>query len=507
MVARTRAGHLSPIGTRDLIEDALERPAVKEDIGLRLGVHDVSRIEWTASVQLPKEGERKYEITFRIEIPANLYPVHEDWDQLQIFSRLQSPAEEGQLIIERADIDELRRDTLGIAHRLKTERDSFERLCTAAAGQLTEALHPSLEQNLATTIGRAVELVATMRSCLYEPMAIVDPVMVQQIEREANLADEFLSYQLMDFFSSCERSLSDVLLGPGSRLLELDVGLADRVSGKVAEGLANEVDYRAHKGFANPSPESPGELGRFVDRGSSLKKHFQGVLFLDADSYRMDNRVNNWTGLFAAMLAASLWLGFTLLPIGPGTRAGIGVGTFAVLFAAAYAAKDRVKEVTRRWLTGRLTRFFGQKVVALRLPLSVSPNRQMLIESRETLDVDQLVQEDALNRSLGRTRRVVVIKFNMRVTLRSSQELRRVNIDSVKHIFRHDLSPIFSRLDNAVKRVPVLDPVTKRVRFADAPKEYTFPVHLEVIHDGKAVGSDALLVVSKRGIERIEMHR
>src|SRR5437763_14643494 len=113
-------------------------PQLSEEIDLRLGVHDLSRVEWLASVALPPpKDERKYEIEFIIEMPAHLYTVHNVWDHKQTFTRLQSPSEEGELRIDRIDIDELRRDTLGVAHRLKMLSDRFERTCEGAARQLT----------------------------------------------------------------------------------------------------------------------------------------------------------------------------------------------------------------------------------------------------------------------------------------------------------------------------------------------------------------------------------
>ena len=89
-----------------------------DDVRLWLGVHDLSRIEWTAGVVLPARGERRYEMDLSIEVPATLFPSHNVWEHLQIFTRLRSPAEDGPLEIDSDDVDELRRDTLGVAHRL-----------------------------------------------------------------------------------------------------------------------------------------------------------------------------------------------------------------------------------------------------------------------------------------------------------------------------------------------------------------------------------------------------
>src|SRR3954462_14769306 len=96
-----------------------QQPRSPDDVRLWLGVHDLSRIEWTAAVQLPSAGERKYDGQLAMEISATICASHSVWEHLQIFTRLQSPAAEGPLQIERDDLEELRRDTLGVAHRLK----------------------------------------------------------------------------------------------------------------------------------------------------------------------------------------------------------------------------------------------------------------------------------------------------------------------------------------------------------------------------------------------------
>ncbi|HEX9105156.1 MAG TPA: hypothetical protein VF997_23255, partial [Polyangia bacterium] len=233
--------------------------------------------------------------------------------------------------------------------------------------------------------------------------------------------------------------------------------------------------------------------------------------YLDVEAWFVDSRVRNYTGVVAASLAAFMWLSFTLLPIGPGTRAGIGVGTFAVVFALAYAIKDRIKELTRGWITGRLMRLYGQRMVTLKLPARIDTTRPVLLETRETFDVDSEslaavndLREVHAAADIGAPKRVVQLKFRMRAVLHASATLERAHIYSIKHIFRYDLSPIFSRLDNAVKQVPVLDG-QRRVRFADAPRQYRFPARIVFTPvGGDAIEHNAYIVASKRGIERIE---
>src|SRR5439155_7268021 len=138
------------------------------------------------------------------------------------------------------DLDELRRDTLGVAHRLKQKRDAFARACIGAAAQLTEALHPQLEAKLVDTVEQAVSVVAEMRRCLEAPCARD----IADVSREWRLADEFLSHQLLDFLGASQRQLDDVLLGPNSRLLELDCTFTDRVRERLARELEAELQHR-----------------------------------------------------------------------------------------------------------------------------------------------------------------------------------------------------------------------------------------------------------------------
>jgi hypothetical protein len=481
-----------------------EKPVVvesEEESTLRLGVHDLSRLEWTAVLALPVEADRKYRLEFTVEIPSNLYSPMNMWDYVQQFTRLRSPEEAGALQIDRGHPDELRRDVLGVTHRLKVLRERLERTTLGAASMLVEALDPTLEPKLTQILDQALAMVEEVRSALLcAPSGQVAP----SLKREWELADEWLSHQLLDFLSAAQRGLDAVLLGPNSRLQELDPAWTDRLCGRVADALAAELRHRHDRGLLNPRPDSPAELSAFVERGSHLKKHFQDVLFLDVKTHQVDHRLRNYTAVAAATLAAFFWLGFTLLPTAPGKRTGMAFFVFATLSALGYATKDRVKELTKSWLAGRLTKVYGQRMVTLRLPSRADGERRAVLAAREKFDVETRQAEDPLITNLQATRRVMRVRYLMHAELHHCPVLKKSGIQSVKHIFRWDLTPIFSRLDNAVKAVPVLDPVTRRVRFVDAPKEYRLPVQLTCESQGRTMHAEAYIVVSKRGIERLE---
>ena len=77
----------------------------------------------------------------------------------------------------------------------------------------------------------------------------------------------------------------------------------------------------------------------------------------------------------------------------------------------------------------------------------------------------------------------------------------------VKHVFRYDLSPLFTRLDDAVKQIPVLDKSTHRVRFTEAPRSYRFPIRIRVACEGLTHEELAVVVLHKGGLDRLERSR
>ena len=73
--------------------------------------------------------------------------------------------------------------------------------------------------------------------------------------------------------------------------------------------------------------------------------------------------------------------------------------------------------------------------------------------------------------------------------------------ERLKIVFRYDLAPILTRLDDSAKRVPV--PASGGVRFADAPRLYRVPLTLVVETPAGAERREAVIVLNRRGIARI----
>src|SRR5207249_342127 len=94
----------------------------------------------------------------------------------------------------------------------------------------------------------------------------------------------------------------------------------------------------------------------FAFRQSFLKKAVQQALYVDTRRLAGDTFVRNATGAVAAGLAAT-WALVAQLPMQikdlPPTTQTVLLGAPVV----AYIAKDRIKELTREWLSRRVREF------------------------------------------------------------------------------------------------------------------------------------------------------
>jgi hypothetical protein len=187
-----------------------------------------------------------------------------------------------------------------------------------------------------------------------------------------------------------------------------------------------------------------------------------------------------------------------------GSQVGSGIILLATLAGIVYATKDRIKEVGRAWISGNVHRFYAQRVARWRAPARRLPGRDVVVSARESFDQTVIAHPDPLNPASDARKLSTVIRYKHRGRVTAQPMLSSSGVHGVKHIFRYDLSPLFARLDDSAKQVPVLDPVTRKVRFVEAPRCYRVPVRAHVKCGEVTRDVDACLVLHKRGLDRIE---
>jgi hypothetical protein len=472
---------------------------------VRVTVHDASRIEWSVSVALPEKRERDYSLRVEIQIPNNTFVRHSPWDQMQAFTRLDGPA-----IAQRGDvvsIDALRRGALAMASQLARASDGFSRHCRLAASLFASAPQSELEGALTIWIDVMLRIAQEARECLADAGASIDPA---EVTRERRLVDEYISVRFLEALAGAERALNGILQSKAANAARLAPAVTV-VEEKLAEALAAELVYREQHGFTNADPTSPEALERYLDRSSRLKKHFQEVLFLERESFQVAERAYHWIAAFVAVVASTWAFAWQIALASRASTAGTvssGVLTLAVIAGLVYAAKDRIKEIGRNWMTRKVRGMVGaERVTRYRAPSRRLPNRDVIVSARESFGQCVEMLPDPLNPEAGATQNVMVLTYEQRGTVVPKAELLRSGVRRVKHVFRYDLSPMFARLDDAVKPVPVLDHVSRKVRFIDAPRCYRVPIRVIVECEGEKHEEQSTLVVHKRGLERLEKEK
>ncbi len=469
---------------------------------VRVGIHDASRIEWSVSVPLPIATSLPYLIELEMEIPANAFARHSPWDQLQSFTRLDGPAE----AVKPGDpvtIDGLRRGAIALATRLARAGDGFARHCRLAASLLVEAPADDLEDALRIWIDAALKMAEEAR----KRVAHSGEGDAAELVRERGLVDEYVSIRLLEMLAGVERALGALQLTRGPHAHKLGPIVA-RVEAHVADALEKEIAHRAARRYLWADPDSLEALERYLDRASRLKKHFQEVLFLEPERYEVADRIHHWVAAFVAVLASTwafIWQ-IVLINNRPttGTQIGSGVVVLAVIAGLVYAAKDRIKEMGRTWISGNVHRFYAQRVARFRAPARRLPGRDVIVSARESIDERIMQRPDSLNPESGATTPATIIKYTQKGAVSPQATLSAAGVRRVKHVFRYDLSPLFARLDDARKPVPVLDAITRRVKFTDAPRCYRVPLRLKVCANGATYEEEATVVLHKRGLDRLE---
>jgi hypothetical protein len=474
------------------------------EVDVRIDVHDASRLEWSVAVPLPASRPLPYAIEVEMEFPANSFANQTPWDQMQSFTRLDGAQLLGfDVSADVVTIDALRRGALALANKMARASEGFARHCLVAASLFTRLPKEDLEDTLTIWLDGASAMADEARAKL----VATRPGDAIQLSRERALVDEYVSVRLLEMLAGAERGLS-VLRESRSPHAADFARIVARAESHIADALEQETARRAERGYVCPDPSSPELLDKYLERSSRLKKHFQEVLFLEPEVYKVAERLHHWVAAFVA-LVASTWafawqVALMKRSATPTTTVSSGIVMVAVIAGVIYATKDRLKEVGRAWISGNVHRFYAQRVARYRAPARRLPKRDVIVMARESFDQRLHQLPDVLNPESGATVSATLIRYSHKGKVLPQATLAAGGVTGIKHVFRYDFSPLFARLDDAVKKIPVLDKETHRMRFTEAPRCYRFPVRVTVKCDGRKWEEEVVVVLRKGGLDRLE---
>jgi hypothetical protein len=466
--------------------------ATLEEVGARadVWVHDSSRLAWQMSVPVPREGSAHYAFELEIEAPVNVAGAWEPWAALQTYARLDgadpvsgAPAQ---------SLEAFRRCAVEVSLRLARAREGFVRHC-----RLVRAC-PEEEPNPARS------LILWLEACSAElSNARAKLLAAASHSEEAKLADEFLSGRLWTVLTDCARTLLET-----RRVLDERASLAaaflDDVENVLTKALARELAYRQDAHFSRAEEVDGRRLQPILARMRSLKKHFERAVSLDVQSYQVVRRMAGWLSAAVAMVAY-LWFLFCQITLDRHQGAiGSGVIALALVTAVAYASRERLKEVGRDWLAGRIQHFFAQRVTRCALPAGDrSMPRAFVVSARESFSQSSVRRPDPVHPEDDSTHNVTSLRFIHRGVVqptRAEQGATR----QVRLIYRLDLSGLFPRLHDPVRGLACIDPRTGGVAIVDVPRDYELPVRVSLRSPEGQESRRGTLVLNKNGLLRFE---
>jgi hypothetical protein len=474
-----------------------EEEVSAQESPVRVRIHDASRFEWTTVIPIPEHGRRHYTIEVEFELPSNAVSWTTPWELLQTFTRLDGASD--MLPSEDATGDTLRRAALSLTQLLKLARDGFSRHCRAARERPDACEDPRTFEFITLWLDAALQGAREARTKLTQPTALDTPLST----RERELIDEFVSVRLLEMLADADHLLEEVTANRPE--LAGERGFAG-VRRALNAALQDEVTYRRSRRFVSADADSPAALERYVARTAQLKKHFEAVLFLDRETRQVDERVRQWTAVVAAILAGMVAFALQLVlgsRVPPGSHVGSGIIILVIVAGIAYAMRDRIKEAARAWLTGKVYRYHAQRSSFCRVPAHRVGSRDVVVRAREWCNQTTRTMPDPLNPEAGASVPRTLVEYLHSGVVTWSGAIAASGAKSIRHVFRYDLTPLFSRLHDEVKRIPVVE-ADNHIRFVDAPRRYRVPVTVSLRYDNVVHEQRVTLVLDKRGLRRIE---
>ncbi len=469
---------------------------------LRVAVHDRSRLEWVATVPLAPRGKsRTWEIVLEADVADAIWVPHQPWDHFQVRTRLTSPLLQPGRRQAGPAIDQLRRRGLAAVHELKLATRLPMRILEQARRRdrtLTEAEADSV----IVALHQAVQRAQTARvSWDY----LVDAGS-ESLVTEQRLVDEFLSCQILMLITRLTQAMRGrEMVGRAAKPLKSIDGSVARLDAALADAILEEQAYRRRVGVSAYRIRGPHDVEVYLNRAAALKKHFQQALFLDAHAYMLDARLRNWIAVMVAMVASTFYFAGQIWVLNAAmstAQTTVSLAIACLIAALVYAAKDRIKEVGRDWVVRRVKNSYANRIANLHLQARMDPEQTKLATARETITVTKRLEPDVLNPDLGRTAAVHQIIVREHLKHSGLKVLHDQGLTGLKHVFRYDLSPLFDKLDDQAKQVPVL--TSEGVRTMAAARVYSLSLRVTL----REVGGTTLitetgeLLLRRRGLIR-----
>ena len=336
----------------------------------------------------------------------------------------------------------------------------------------------------------------------FEPLGRAGPQVVQTL----HYTDEYCSLFLDGAIALLARAAQ------GESALYDGSGFVGRFTQTLGRHARLEAVYRTSLGYLNLT-DAPADVEYFAYRQSFLKKAVQQALYVDTRRIESDRFVRNAAGAVAAALAAT-WALVAQLPaqiqnLPPGLQ------TFLLgLPIVAYIAKDRIKELTRDWLSRRAKSYdHGSGIAPGSLAdVGLAALSGSVKERVKFLDLSQVPPDVLSLRVAKRTVRGAelggegVLTYSRRIELHSARRAAPFAEGmALRQIIRLNLRHFLTRLDEPHQPESHYSLTTETFRLVELPKVYHLNLIARVTEgSGKTSCRRWRIVINKEGIVRLD---
>ena len=364
---------------------------------------------------------------------------------------------------------------------------------------------PKSKSELASILLHRVELLWSFRKRYVSVVRAERFLQDEEVVRAFTLTDEYLSYRLELVLLRARDSL-------GVKCHEID------------DLLSKEVEYREEN---NLLVLGGGEQDSVVFEGYTyrlglLKKYLSESLFVELVSNKKDNLYKNYAAAIGAGLAATVagLAEHQRVQYLTGDDSGFRLAFLIGVAVLAYIFKDRVKDLSKEYFNSRLKEKLPDQSFALSHKSYTSKGSEKIRDLGTASDFFRFMKDVpsdvAYLRTLGQTkasdpeRHENIVHIGRRFSFGLRSKKHRKLFPLLKNVYRIDISPFLSKLDNPMMPINYLGQ-NGDAKTVLAPKVYhvNFVLRSEVRfgteEDKRFVDYERFrLIVNKNGIVRLE---
>ena len=290
------------------------------------------------------------------------------------------------------------------------------------------------------------------------------------------------------------------------QLKHIDCPEKNEYSARLLGLIAHELDYRTSNGYPSiPDADSTNEV--FIFRTGVLKKYMGNVLFLDTRVKQEGRLLEQIVFSLAAGLAMIFAVGVT--SFAQSAYADVSLPLVIVL-VVSYMFKDRIKELTRGYLGGKLRYLlFDHKMNIYHSPKEIlgwcKESVTFIKERNVPQQIMKIRDKDHITEIENGWSGEKVILYRKRIKL-FRKSIERVHrdypIESINDIMRLNIVKFLNKMDNPKKPVYIYDGENYQKMYGK--RVYHMNMIMKYSMDKTVSYKRFRIVLSRSGIKRIE---